>query len=439
MPPMAGKESPDEILEKNMHPAVIADNVYKKYARSSKNVLGYGFSDLIHELTGRQKNSSLRPDEFWACEGLSFAVNPGDSLGILGRNGSGKTTMLRMLAGLIKPDAGSIMVCGRVQALIALGAGFNPRLSGRENLFNAAALMGLSRKETLEIVEEVVAFSELEDFIDSPVENYSSGMYARLGFSVAVHLRPEILFIDEILSVGDVAFQNKCFIKMHAMKKAGTTIVLVSHNLTQIAQLCDRALWLHHGKEMKIGPCKQVIENYLAFLGEEERRRVEKLNAVREEGLKAPKKSSTESIYGGIFDEFTNISDLEVQFLVDGQEVESLELHANVTIRYSFTLKVPVKALNVSLGIWRKDGLLMSTISTLVGDHLAHVRSGRVVCEVCIPDFQINPGEYVLVMPIHEGHSYLYRNIVKEFVVVGSKQMTWGLLTPRYEYKVLSP
>ncbi|MBI3119309.1 MAG: ATP-binding cassette domain-containing protein [Candidatus Hydrogenedentes bacterium] len=419
-----------------MKPVIVVENLYKKFSRNANAHRSYGLRDLAREVIGRPPDLRLREDEFYAVNDLSFALNEGESLGIIGRNGSGKTTTLKMLNGLIKLDSGKIILEGRIQALIALGAGFNPKLSGRDNIFNAAALIGLSRKETQAIVEEIITFAELDEFIDSPVETYSSGMYARLGFSVSVHLKPEILLIDEILAVGDVAFQNKCFIKMHQMKKEGVTIVLVSHSLTQISQLCERALWMHQGKAKRLGPSKEVIKEYLAFLDEQELKRVQELNRLKDENAQRPQKSRNESIYGGIYDEFNHIENLSVTFRVEEREVDAFHVHDSLTIRYSFDLKHEVKDLNISLSFWRKDGLHFTTISTLNGDLLKHIHEGRVACDVVIPDFNFNPGEYVLVMPIHEGHSYLYRNIVKQFVVLGGKHMTWGLMTPSYEYHV---
>ena len=182
-----------------MKPVVIAEDISKKYSRNADTHLSYGVSDLFRELFGRNSERALRTDEFFAVDSVSFHLYPGDSLALIGRNGSGKTTVLKMLNGLIKPDKGSIVMDGRVQALINLGAGFNPALSGRDNIYSSSSLMGLSSKETAAIVDEVVEFSELEEFIDSPVGTYSSGMKARLGFSVCVHLKPDILLIDEIL------------------------------------------------------------------------------------------------------------------------------------------------------------------------------------------------------------------------------------------------
>ena len=253
-----------------MRPVIVVENVSKKFSRKINTHLNYGIRDLMAEILGRNRDTQLRQDEFLAVDDLSFALYPGDSFALIGRNGCGKTTTLNMLNGTLKPDAGKIIIDGQVQALIALGAGFDPKLSGRENIFNAAAVLGLKHKETRAIIDEVVDFAELDDFIDSPVQTYSSGMYARLGFSVAVHLKPEILLIDEILSVGDHAFQNKCFTKMQQLKKEGLTIVLVSHAHTRVIQLCEKAIFMHQGKTVKAGPSKEVVKAYLSFLDDQE-------------------------------------------------------------------------------------------------------------------------------------------------------------------------
>ena len=249
-------------------PNIVAKNLSKRYSRNANQHRGYGLSDLFRELLGRTPQPELRRDEFYAVHEASFEIHPGDSFALIGRNGSGKTTILKMLTGLVKPDTGEVTLEGRVQALINLGAGFNPELSGRENVHNSAALMGLNAAGTNEIIDEVISFAELEEFIDSPVETYSSGMKARLGFSVAVHLKPDILLVDEILSVGDYGFQNKCFHKLQELKRSGVTLVLVSHSPTSVIQLCDRALWIHDGRTMKIGKASEVVKEYIDFLEE---------------------------------------------------------------------------------------------------------------------------------------------------------------------------
>ena len=430
-----------------MKPVVLVRGVSKKYSRNANSHLSYGISDLFAEILGRRKDLTLRKDEFWAVDNATFYMNRGDSLAIIGPNGSGKTTLLKIMNGLVKLDAGLIAMEGRTQALINLGAGFNPALSGRDNVFNSASLMGLSGKETRRILDEVVDFAELEEFIDSPVGTYSSGMKARLGFSVAINLKPDVLLIDEILSVGDQSFRNKCFIKMHQMKKQGVTIVLVSHALTHVMQICERALWLNKGKVMKLGPAKETVQAYLDHLDEQEEERVRQLNALKAENLnkdeakaaQLEKRVAGESIHGPIYDEFDRIQDLEVAFLHDGEETDSVRVHDEVVIEYSFRLVEPVTDLNVTLRFAHEDGLVISGISTLNEDLLKGVHAGEVRCRVVIPDLNLVPGSYVLVMPIHEGKSYLYRDIVKRFVVTGMGGLTWGVMDFKYDYHVDGP
>ena len=234
-----------------MNPIIQVEHLHKKFSRNMDKHKSYAVKDLFGEIIGlSSSNEELRKDEYWAVKDLSFKLYEGESIAFVGRNGCGKTTTLKMLAGLIKPDKGKVTIHGRVQALIALGAGFNPRLSGRDNIFNSAAVQGFSRKETQLIVDEIVDFAELEDFIDSPVQTYSSGMHARLGFAVAVHLKPDVLLIDEILAVGDFSFQNKCFAHMQKLKKSGVSIILISHSHTHIIQMCDNCFWLEKGNVM---------------------------------------------------------------------------------------------------------------------------------------------------------------------------------------------
>lgn len=423
-----------------MKPAIVVDGVSKKYSRRANAHLSYGLSDLWRELRGRQGTSTLRPDEFLAVNDVSFHLNPGDTFALVGRNGSGKTTLLKMMNGLIKPDKGTLILEGRIQGLINLGAGFDPRLSGRDNIYTSAALMGLTRSKTTDMIDAIVDFSELEEFIDSPVQTYSKGMYARLGFGVAIHLEPDILLIDEILSVGDAGFQNKCFTRMQELKNQGVTIVLVSHSHHSVIQLCERALWLHKGDAMQIGPSKEVVGAYLEFLDAEELKKVNASNrakAVPASALKiVPGTSAGESLYGPIYNEVDRIDELAVRFVIDGVDGDSVSLHHPLTIEYEFNLKQKVSDLNVTLKFWREDGVNLTTISTLNGDLVKHIRSGLVRCAVTIPDLNFNPGRYVLVIAIHEGKSYLYRDVVKKFIVTGRGQMTWGLTDFKYEYKV---
>ena len=242
---------------------VSVHGVGKKFCRSLKRSLWYGLRDLGSELAGRGSASrKLLKNEFWAVKDASFHVQRGETLGLIGHNGAGKTTLLRMLTGLIKPDAGRIEVRGRLQALIALGAGFNPLLTGRENIYINASILGVSKRDIDRLFDRIVDFAGLEDSIDMPVQSYSSGMTVRLGFSISAHLEPDILLVDEVLSVGDLAFRTKCQVRIGEMKQRGVAIILVSHNLHTITHVCSRAITLDRGRVVFDGDTERAIDIY---------------------------------------------------------------------------------------------------------------------------------------------------------------------------------
>lgn len=222
---------------------------------------------LYHEKNQYLKTTLLRGkrakyEEFWALKGISFDVPVGSTFGIIGSNGSGKSTLLKCLAGILTPDKGSVVHRGKVVALLELGAGFHPDLSGRENIFLNGAILGMAQKEIEDKFDNIVQFSGLEEFIDTPVKNYSSGMVVRLGFSVAINVDPDILIIDEVLAVGDASFQLKSLEKIQELKKQGKTIIFVSHGLDQVEKLCETAAWIDHGNLKMIGPALDVVNEY---------------------------------------------------------------------------------------------------------------------------------------------------------------------------------
>jgi ABC-type polysaccharide/polyol phosphate transport system ATPase subunit len=241
------------------------ENVSKKFCRSLKRSLWYGMKDLGHELIGNSNDNHrhLRKDEFWAINDVSIKLKRGEFVGLIGRNGAGKTTLLRMLNGLIKPDRGRIEMNGRIGALIALGAGFNPILSGRENVYVNASVLGIKKKEIDKKFEEIIEFAELGEFIDMPVQSYSSGMAIRLGFSVATALQPDVLLLDEVLAVGDTKFRSKCLQRIKTIKDRGGAILLVTHALEQVAYFCDRALLLNKGELLVDGGTKETLHCYI--------------------------------------------------------------------------------------------------------------------------------------------------------------------------------
>ena len=216
-------------------------------------------------LVRRAGNHSPSREQFWALREVSFDVPVGKTVGIVGDNGSGKSTALKLTSGILRPTSGGIHVNGRVSALLELGAGFHPDLTGRENVFLAGTILGMRQAEMHRRFDEIVAFSELERFIDTPVKHYSSGMYMRLAFSVATSVDPDILLVDEVLAVGDSSFQKKCFDRIRSFQKAGRTIVLVSHDLASITEICANAVWLHRGVLQAQGPANQIVSDYLEF------------------------------------------------------------------------------------------------------------------------------------------------------------------------------
>jgi len=224
-----------------------AENISKKFCLDLKQSLVYGMQDIGRELLGRKHNDTLREKEFWAVENISFEVRRGECLGLIGRNGAGKSTLLKMLNGLIRPDKGRITMKGRIGALIELGTGFNPVLTGRENIYNNGAVLGFTRKEIDKKFDEIVAFSEIEQFLDTPVQNYSSGMKVRLGFAVASQMEPDILLIDEVLAVGDMGFVLKCFNRMDQLRSK-TAMIYVSHNMPQVSRICTEVCLLNRGQ-----------------------------------------------------------------------------------------------------------------------------------------------------------------------------------------------
>ena len=278
----------DEILVK-------VGDVSKKFCRSLKKSLWYGVQDIVSDLNPFARNGSagvatvsplrlkhgegrgevpensqpstinhpLRPDEFWAVNNISFELKRGECIGLIGHNGAGKTTLLKMLNGLIKPDHGRIEMRGRVGALIALGAGFNPILTGRENIYVNGSVLGLTKREIDAKMEDIIDFADIREFIDSPVQSYSSGMSVRLGFAIAAHCQPDVLLLDEVLAVGDVGFQAKCFNKLAKFREQGVAFILVSHNMHQISRYCDQVLYLKHGRVTHLGEAESGIEHFL--------------------------------------------------------------------------------------------------------------------------------------------------------------------------------
>src|SRR5919202_6078706 len=236
-----------------MAPLLELDRVWKRYRLGGRG----GLSRLWARTAATER-------ELWALRDVSLRLEAGESVGLIGHNGAGKTTTLKLLAGITRPTRGAARTRGRVASLINLGAGFHPELTGRENILLNGVILGLTRREVRARFDEIVEFAELGDYLDTPVKRYSSGMYARLGFAVAAHVDPEVLLVDEVLSVGDVAFQERSVRKMLAFRERGCSILFVSHNLSTVEMMCQRAVWLDHGQVRHVGPAVETVRAYLA-------------------------------------------------------------------------------------------------------------------------------------------------------------------------------
>jgi ABC-type polysaccharide/polyol phosphate transport system ATPase subunit len=266
--------------------AIAVRDVHKVYRRYGRR---RSFGTLKSALLSGRVFRDLKPDEaFEALQGVTFDVRAGRTFGIIGRNGSGKSTMLKLIAGIGKPTSGSVAVQGRVSALIELGAGFHPEISGRENVFINGMMLGLTKREIARRFDEIVGFAELENFIDAPVKTYSSGMYMRLGFAVAINVDPDVLLVDEVLAVGDEAFTHKCFDKLAEFRRRGRTVLLVTHSLDLVTRFCDEALWLDGGRVREQGDPKRVIDAYLMDVAAGENRALAEEDRALSGSLAAP-------------------------------------------------------------------------------------------------------------------------------------------------------
>ncbi|MBF0447784.1 MAG: ABC transporter ATP-binding protein [Magnetococcales bacterium] len=244
-------------------PLIKLEGVSKKFCRHLKRSLWYGLQDVGREMIGRERSEALRRDEFWAVDDVSFEVNRGEILGLVGHNGCGKTTLLRLINGLIMPDKGLVTIRGQVGALIQLGAGFSEILSGRENIHINAAVLGIPTQEVNRKLDDIIEFANIGEFIEAPVRTYSSGMRARLGFAVAIHMNPDILLVDEVLAVGDIGFRARAMERMLKLANSGVAVVFISHNLGQVNRLCHSAVLMKQGQLIRKGPTTEVLAQYV--------------------------------------------------------------------------------------------------------------------------------------------------------------------------------
>jgi ABC-type polysaccharide/polyol phosphate transport system ATPase subunit len=364
----------------SVEPAIRFDSVNKSFSYSSDKSTTI-LDSLVSAVSGEKKagNKTL-----WAVKDVSFDVMPGESLGIVGRNGSGKSTVLKLASGIIRPSSGQVVIRGRLSALLELGAGFHPDLTGRENIFLNGSILGMSKDDVNRYYDSIVEFSELGEFINMPVKHYSSGMYMRLGFSVAVHVDPDILIIDEILAVGDQSFQNKCIERIYEMKNKGTTIVLVSHNLHTVRALCSHIIWIEHGVIKMSGEAEDILDAYLE----------------NQQGWKVKRSAdgSGWDRWGSHEIELTSVRLLDNK----GVSGDTFQTGRPMTIEMHYRANEPVEKPVFGLSFFRPDGTYLSGPDNyLSGLDLGEV-SGEGVLRYCLPELPLSPATYYMTAAIYD-------------------------------------
>ncbi len=362
------------------------DSVSKKFCRSLKRSMWYGALDIVRDgLCVRPNLGKLRKKEFWAVQDTSFELKRGEVLGIIGPNGAGKTTILKMLNGIILPDMGSITVRGRVGALIAVGAGFHPQLTGRENVYINGAILGMSKREIDRKFKMIVDFSEIGDFLDTPVKHYSSGMFIRLGFSVAVHCDPDILLIDEVLSVGDIGFRAKCIERVRNLINKGTSVIFISHNMDAVIGLCDRTMVMDGGRVKYIGESKDAVVSFKEIMNNH--RAAQHKAALKKHKSLPDEKRKVEIVHVGFFDEGNNNKSV----FETGQEMV-----VRITFRALQEIEEPV----FGVGIWRSDGLYVTGLNTYLDEYLIERIDGYGMIELRLKELNLLDGEYLVTVGV---------------------------------------
>jgi len=341
-----------------------------------------------------------RYEEFWALRGVDLDIPHGSTFGIIGGNGSGKSTLLKVLAGILRPDEGAATVNGRLSALLELGAGFHPELTGRENVYLNGAILGFTSKEIRRRFDDIVGFAELDRFIDEPVRNYSSGMYVRLGFSVAIHVEPEILLVDEVLAVGDHTFQKRCLDRFAQLKAEGRTIILVSHDLDMVGWLCEQTAWIQQGTLRAVGPSPKVIERFL--------------DGAVDSPTRADPSPSAPRRFGGLGpDDLVRAVDLVD---ANGHPMDRVGSGRPVRFRVRVDADQVGEPVTVALGLYRADGTHVASINSGAAARAAD-DAGTVEVDYAVDSLAVQPGIYELSVALHdatmrrvfERHTHLVR------------------------------
>ncbi len=426
-----------------------ASKVYRRYNRRRQ------FATLKSALLSRSLVRDLEPDEtFAAVRDVTFTVPAGRTLGVIGRNGSGKSTLLKLVAGITKATSGSVVVNGRISALIELGAGFHPEISGRENVFINGIMLGLSKKEVARRFDEIVDFAEIKDFIDAPVKTYSSGMYMRLGFAVAIHVDPDVLLVDEVLAVGDEGFTHKCLDKFSEFKRRGKTILLVTHSLGLVERFCDEALWMDGGSMKGLGDPKRVVGAYVTDveISEEEQLAASDARAQEAATTVSPDEPASAVLPDNPIESATGPADMfraaegrwgsrEIEIVdvsltgADGERAHVFHSGEALHVRLRLRAPVAMEDFVVGIGIFNAEGVCCYGTNTDIEELRAQRILGDAEAVFSIESLDLVEGTYKLDVAVHklDGYPYDYHRLLHTFRVK-SRTKDVGIYRPKHAW-----
>jgi lipopolysaccharide transport system ATP-binding protein len=428
---------------------VHASKVYRRFSHKRQ------FATLKSALLRGSLIRDLKPDEtFTAVNDVSFTVPAGRTLGVIGRNGSGKSTMLKLVAGITKPTSGSVTVNGRISALIELGAGFHPEISGRENVFINGIMLGLSKREVAKRFDEIVEFAELKDFIDAPVKTYSSGMYMRLGFAVAIHVDPDVLLVDEVLAVGDEGFTHKCLDKFAEFKRRGKTILLVTHALSMVERFCDDALWLDRGEKKGIGDPKRMVDAYVTAveISEEQHLAAGDAKAQESSAVVSPDEAASAVLPDHPIESAAAPSNmfLAAEGRWGSREVEITDVALSspdserghvfqsghpLDVRIRMRAPVPIEDFVVGVGLFNAEGVCCYGTNTHLENYTSQRHQGDAEVTFRIESLDLIEGTYKVDVAVHklDGYPYDYHRLLYTFRVK-SRTKDVGIYRPPHQW-----
>ena len=425
---MTEPETPNPADPVDDSPVIRVEGLTKLYRRTMP---GDRLRTLKSALVGGSLTRDLKREEaIAALEGVDFTVGRGEAFGVIGGNGSGKSTLLKLVAGMLKPSTGRIVVDGRVAALIELGAGFHPEISGRENVFINGAVLGLSRKRIEQRYDEIVEFSGLADFMEEPVKNYSSGMYVRLGFAVAVHTDPDVLLVDEVLAVGDEAFAHRCIRRIEEFLAGGKTLLLVSHSLDLVESVCDRVLWLENGVQRLVGTPRRVIDAYRQSVAESE----------GEAHQTAQQQRQTQTQVGADGEPLRwgsrEAEIVSVRLLGEDGERYHLESGEPAIFEIRARSAQPLSDFVFGVAVATPRGIECWGTNTDLGGLVPDVFDGEATVRLACPALRLAPGDYTVDAAVHsrDGAPYDYQRRVITFTV-SSRERGIGLYFPEHRWE----